>query len=717
MSTDTDKPNITKVEKEPLMKELLEEAQSAVNDGWGYFDRCHTAHEVRHAIWEGQHGDGRKHDQEGGKRAFPWEGASDTRIRTVDMIINEQVDLLEAAFYKMQIQVTPTQAADASMVGKMGALLRWFLYTAMADDCDSEVPLLANYMLTFGSAVAMPSWHTPVAYEEKTVTLDDLRAMAMKMGGPEMVRQLAQMLTDESQLGRVVMMVQGLSSMLNASEAKKVIKDLVEKGSCTFPRPYVKESRPKISALATWHDVFWPYMTDRLQSARWIAQREQLSEAELRARVEDPIDPWDEDFVKEVLDHQGEFWCPEGVSLAYFYRDRELETVYGTDKRRDLFEVWHFYYKATRGNYPAVFKTVLHPQVKDDWGSHGILDYAHGEYPFVDFRRERHARTILSSRGIPEVTDSQQFEIKVQRDARIDRASMTTSPPIKVDSRRSKMRIAFGPGAQIPVTKMNDLEEMALAGEDGQSVEVERATKFDINEYHGRMGEGIAPGLVQSKQQSLVDRWMRRWKMVATQMMQLAQQYTPPVTIMRVVGQTPKPLLVSREEIQGKFDLMLTFDARFADVQQVFLLLESLEKYVFPIDNNAVVNRDVVIRYAMALINPSLADQAVRDSEDANSMEIADEMVQMAIAFSGQEPPMKPKGQNYGLRMQVIQNALQKNPEYQKLMDERPDFKAIVEARLKFLNQQVQQQKNKQIGVLGTAPALADKGGLGQMGG
>jgi hypothetical protein len=65
--------------------------------------------------------------------------------------------------------------------------------------------------------------------------------------------------------------------------------------------------------------------------------------------------------------------------------------------------------------------------------------------------------------------------------------------------------------------------------------------------------------------------------------------------------------------------------------------------------------------------------------------------------------------------LNVLQNALQKNPQYAKLLQERPDFAKIVETRIKFLTQQVQQQKNKQIGILGTAPALGG-GGKPQLG-
>ena len=89
--------------------------------------------------------------------------------------------------------------------------------------------------------------------------------------------------------------------------------------------------------------------------------------------------------------------------------------------------------------------------------------------------------------------DTQQSEIKVQRDARTDRASVTTMPPMKVKLRPGQKRNIYGPGVEVPVSKMDDIEPMSFGAPDMTSIEVEKESRRDMNEYAGRLDEGITP--------------------------------------------------------------------------------------------------------------------------------------------------------------------------------------------------------------------------------
>ncbi len=60
----------------------------------------------------------------------------------------------------------------------------------------------------------------------------------------------------------------------------------------------------------------------------------------------------------------------------------------------------------------------------------GLLGYAHGEYPFVLYRREYLSRKLHDSRGLPEPGKPWQDQIKAHKDARIDAASLGVLPPI-----------------------------------------------------------------------------------------------------------------------------------------------------------------------------------------------------------------------------------------------------------------------------------------------
>ena len=63
--------------------QLCTDAGNAVND------RRAMSEDVRLCLWENQSDDGRKHDSDE-KKAFPFDGASDSRIRLADGTINER---------------------------------------------------------------------------------------------------------------------------------------------------------------------------------------------------------------------------------------------------------------------------------------------------------------------------------------------------------------------------------------------------------------------------------------------------------------------------------------------------------------------------------------------------------------------------------------------------------------------------------------------------
>lgn len=711
-------PNIHRLTDAPDLKAQIGEMQDAINGAFDYYDRNEHALNVRESWWEGQTRDGRKHGTDTAA-AFPWENASDTRIRTADMIIRERVMLKMAAVARMNVQIVSPQAKDIDFAGRMAALLRWYLHNECADEAFSELELLLNYEETFGAAVLGVGWWQTMTYETKKITIDDIAQLAVQKGGPALLADVGQMLFDPLLEDTTIDWLRALTPLLTVREARRVLNDWRENAEAEVDIPILDENRPQLTALQVMQDVIFPVNTWRLQRSRWIAQRELLTEPELREKA-DGREGWDPDFVEAVLQKPGQTFNSNLGALALLERQRELGGAWGwqADEADQLFEVWHFITRVNHRGTTALYRTVLHPGCADYYGLHEMQDYAHGQYPFVEFVREHRARSILASRGWPELLDTPQSEIKVQRDSRIDRASVTTLPPIVRKERTGGQQDTFGPGV-VWSGKKGDVEVFDFGRPDPTSIEVERATMHAINEYAGRRGEGIAPELVGLHEQDAVSRFLLRMQIAGTQMLQLAQQFTAPMTIGQVTGLIPKPYEITRDAIAGNFRLLLNFDPRFTNTEWVFGVLERLEKYVIPLDTNAVVNRDAVIRWAMAGIDPTLADLAVRPSETAAQSEVEDEIKNVALLVSGIAPPMKLQGQNHAARLNVLQQVFQQNsPFYTALLQTRPDFAQNVQARLDFLTQQVQQQKNKQIGIYGampsaSSPGMASMGGMG----
>jgi hypothetical protein len=112
-----------------------------------------------------------------------------------------------------------------------------------------------------------------------------------------------------------------------------------------------------------------------------------------------------------------------------------------------------------------------------------------------------------------------------------------------------------------------------------------------------------------------------------------------------------------------------------------------------------------------------LAEDIIIPQQQAANAEIEDEQVQFSKLFAGTEPEMKPGGQNFALRLQTLQTIMQRNPNVQQRYAVDEIFRAMMDARVKHFNFQLQQQQNAQIGRMGAAPGLDQVNPQGPMGG
>ena len=234
-----------------------------------------------------------------------------------------------------------------------------------------------------------------------------------------------------------------------------------------------------------------------------------------------------------------------------------------------------------------------------------------------------------------------------------------------------------------------------------------------IDQYFGRASQHVEPVLSQLASQDMVDGFLSNLKDALMMMMQLVQQYMPDETIQRVTGSTQGvPVARSRKDIQGKFDLNLTFDARDLDLDYVLKKAEVIGKYVLPIDVLSTVQRDKLVARLFAGIDPALAEDTLQPVQTANRREIEEEQMNFTKIAAGVEPPMLEEGQNHQLRLKVLQSIGQSNPQAMERLEE--DSQKILETRLKHLGFMVQQQQNAKTGRVGAQPALGKGGQNGQ---
>ena len=671
--------------------------QEAENDVGGYLDKKQRNYQVRHAIWSGQSPDGRKHAAALGKAAFPWEGSSDSKVRLADQITNENVALLLSAFFRSKIQLQPIESGDYAAKVAAETALKWMLFQHCESDLRREVELTAQFQEQYGLAFMGIFWRRTTRTERKSVTMDDFTAMLAQTGDP-MMQILIEAIADPLQEDDAKQM---LSDLFGPAAGKMgIVRDLRNTGRAEYDSPYIFENRPEFIALEPWEDIYFPAQTADLQRARYVAWRELVTETELRERI--VTDGYDEEFVTQALKHKGIYRRP----LRNYYREELINL--GTE--REMIELWHYYQKQFNPDQTTrVHYCVLHQSVARDVAVSEILPYLHGEYPFVEFARERISRNLLESRGVPELLESQQYEIKTQRDFRSDRSAVAVLPPVRVPANRGKLNLIFGPGAQIPERRPGEFGWMDPPRFDSGTIEIEAATRRDVDEYFGRFSASVPQPLTMLTQQTMVDRWLRSCKAVIAQAFALMQQYLSDTEIARVAGAMPAPFHVSREAIQGRYDLVAEFDVRDLDAEVLGKKLEYIAKVAVPLDVAGVIDRAGLVNFIVGAVDPSLASMIVRSEQVATAKEAEDEQLALTKISAGIEPPLPEQGVNPQLRLQVLQGAIQANPQLQQRYAGDEIYKSMVDARAQALQFQMTQIQNAQIGRVGAVPALASQ--------
>ncbi len=683
----------------PVVKALIAQTQEAMRDGSGYRERMERAHDVRRCIWPGQSEDGRKHAEALGRDAFPWEGASDTRVRLADEFIEEDVRLMKAAVFNGNLQATGRKTENRFRSPGVTGLMRWMLFTAMEPGLRQQLELAAQWRQQYLASVLHVRWEQRVERVERRLVLSDFvqEAMAGDEEQARFVEAVADPLMDEVTATALV----EVTPMMTMREGRRVIRELREKGEATYRTLSPKGGKVRWTAYKPMEDLFFPPNCTDLQDAPFVTVREWLRPTELKERV--ASEGWDEEWTEEALKQEG-MGAQDEVGRAV--SGRQL-----VEERKGYVEVWHVYYKVAEGGGTAVYYTVICPGVPERWAVHGLHDYEHGEYPFVLCVRERIERNILAGRGIAEQAEPWQAELKVQRDYRSDRASITVLPPIKEPMNRAGTKLLLGPGRRIPVRNPNDFEFMQVPQYDATSVQVEKATREDAERYFGRVSPDVPGQRTQLYQENLVSDWLSEVKVAVRQSWQLMQQYMTDEEVAMVVDAEGLALGRTREEIQGEYGWSFEFNPADLDGDALKEKL-GLVATVLQMDTEGVIDRAGLIGLVMLSIDPRIAREVVRAKDAVTQAEIEDEQLQFTKIAAGVEPAMKEGGQNFALRLQTLENIVRVNPALQQRYAGDEVFRKLVDARVQHFRFQLQQQENALIGRLGAAPVLTGDAGV-----
>ena len=688
----------------PDIQFLLNEYQRSAFFGT-MVSKMNYADDIRLARWPGQTDDGKKHSyaRPDGDPAFPFEGASDVRIRLVDRLIREQKALLMHSFKACTLKVGGTEINDTMSAASATNLMRWLIETKMKLELHKEAELTADYMLHYGWSIVQIGWEREAGKRIQPITLMELAqaAQAQQMAGADgRMGAMVSAIQDPSKEDYALQLMMAYLPDQAEPDLRKVIRELRDTGESSISQPFIAKNLPVVTALKPYDEVCFPPETSDLQKARVIFRRQYVTEVELRSMAE--IAGWKRDFVDDASKTMGNH---------YYFNDPNLvptTTMLNTNVQRgdNLIEiVWAYYRQLDKDNIPAIYYTVFCPQVGSErYGIQEMLNYAHNQYPFVELRMETSRRAVTESRGIPELCKTEQEEVKAQHDAIRDRTAIEVLPPVKVVKRIGALnRIA--PGQVLPVTNKDDYTWLEPpAGRAEYAFQVIEQVEKNLGNYFGfQVGEKpIDPVKIQMMKQLQIDNWLMFWTRCFSQMFSLCLQYMPEEEIVRITG---TPLKQGMSDIHTQYDLNVRFDVRDADPEFVREKLKSIVETVVPLDVSGVIDRDKLVKLVIESISPDAARELVIDKATASQKLYKDVTSDIALMMLGNEAQYVENDPQASSKLQFAQDILAKNPKAQQAAQGDRIFQILLENYMKQLQFSVEQEKNKQIGRVGVSPA------------
>ena len=691
--------------KDPHVGDLLSEYnRSMVNSSQGNlvtkFDN------IRFARWTGQTDDGKKHSENRPESspAWPFEGASDVRNRIIDSSCNELTYLLCGAFEKAEIRSSPTELTDATLSSIGTTLLKWIRDSKLSQQLRKEAELGAQYALQYGWSAFFVGWQQNISKRSQPISMDEIMQLAQQSGSQSLM-ELPQLIMTAPEMAADI--IQAAVPGVTKSDAKRMVKELAKTGQTTYDEEYVSRNLPEVVALKPWDEIIFPPEAADLQRARVIFRRTWMSEVELREKI--TTDGWNPDWVELAVQQLGK--------SSTFYNINLLPTTtmlaYNGTNYSNMVEVVYCYTKSMDGDAPAIFYTVIcpqaasnMPQATDSWAIHERLDYAHGEYPFVEFRREQLRRAVVDTRGIPELAVTDQDEIKAQHDSIRDHTAFSTLPPIKVVKRIGAIN-KIGPGVALPVTNQNDYTFMDPPARE-PTVAFNLINRVEANHaaYFGTINAAVPPLKTQMLQQALVNSWLTTWKAVFRQMFSLCCQYMSPQEIQRITGGT---LPSNLSDIHNEFDINVRFDVANLDREYVSQKIQFLTQ-ISQLDVGGVLNRNRLTEMMIQAIAPEMASELILNPQQASQKMYKDVQSDIGMMLLGNEALYQENDPAAQTKLQYAQQVLQSNPKAQSALQQDQNFQALFENYVKSLQMSIMQQQNAQIGRIGVNPMQPQPG-------
>lgn len=685
MENETTSNALTYVEADPSVKTLRYAYDQTVTELSSYFDLCRTSYDDRRNWWPGKSRDHRKH----GADAFPWEGASDMESHVIDERITRLVSLFISSLNRANVRAFPTEVTDIARSKLVSGFLKWMVSSGYIPRFGREMELGANYLLERGILITYVGWH-----KEDRKFLQELDINQIAQIAPD----IADLITTGEADDQLIELLKGTFPGVTTKRAKAALKTLRKKGVAQLPVVRRQIDAPEVKTLAPDGDfLFPPYVTDP-QRAPYCFWKTYYTPQELQNKI--ATDGWDEDFVDYIIEHY------RGVNTSTIEREFEARRSTGlTDNQYEANELVELIYGYQRLVDPSdgsegIYCTVFHREFDGNEEAPGFAKFellnGYEDYPVVVTKLSEDSKRLYDAMTIPDVLRGIQNQVKVERDSRVDRNSLSTLPPILHPVGQAPTD--WGPGRMIPYRRKGDLDFAPTPPAPTGSIEIEKTLEEQADRL---VGLDETSSISQIRKQFLVDKFLSHSSEVMAMAFKCFQRFGPNEVFFRVTGNADSQVFTKGDPNEN-FDIMISYDVLNSDANSQELKLQQMTALT-ALDRNGRINVDALLDIAASSIDPVLADTILQPAQVAAEQITKFVTDDLAKIYSGMEMPARPNGGQVAL--QIIQQYAMQPDIAQRLQSDEAFAARLQKYAGQYQFAQQQQINATQYGQYGTAAA------------
>lgn len=641
-------------------------------------------------VWDGANASGVALDSEK-EEAWPFEGASDQRLRWGETAFRDHLALVSIAISSAEIEITCGGSPEEQERARALKLLLRGVMNALGSAGYAEILAMLRYMMCDSPAVAAldVQWRRRLTLGVAELNADELAdeygMMAKNLGESDSAAKIAfrAALAGEADLGELNKVRQFLMSAKGVREddVDEVLEALDEEGECEALVVIASNEGPEVKALRYIDDFCVPRVTDDFNYASPWFRSEWVTESQLRERIAG--DDWDPEWVEETLNYKGyELFTERGTTV--------VEDV------KDLVNlVWCYTAETNERGETVRYVTVLSHADGSAFGKR-VVRTRRGNWQTAFFRREVRTRNITDARGLAEISAPSQGVAKGIRDMAANNALIGSLPPVKAKGARAR-NVLLEPFGMIPMGQSDDLAFMQPPAYPAAAEKAEDKIHKELLHYLG-VSDGESD--VTERRREFMFWFLEQWRDFLVLLLEVTQDNASDEFVTRAT-QTADAKGVKAQDVSGRFAMTLKLDPTNIDNEKLITKVNAVAQVLQSIDREGVVDTSPFVRHVLTMLFPDMSGAALRSPEQLTQDDIRDEEQNFVKIKAGLMPQMDTTGHwRYQARLEWHQRMQQENPD--AIAEMSPASQEMYQRWISALEQMVTQfGENAEIGKTG----------------